>query len=104
MTYSLGYITCKDIEEAKTLAAILVNAKLVACANIMDNCTSIFSWDGVLEENNEALMFLKTEEAHHSAITAKVKEHHSYDCPCITFMPISGGNPEFLQWIKEQTA
>ena len=32
-----------------------------------------------------------------------LKEHHSYECPCLLALPILGGNPSFLDWIKEET-
>ena len=32
----------------------------------------------------------------------KVKQIHSYECPCIVSIPIEGGNHEFLDWISEQ--
>jgi periplasmic divalent cation tolerance protein len=36
-------------------------------------------------------------------IVEVMREWHSYDCPCVVAIPISSGNPEFLNWISEET-
>jgi periplasmic divalent cation tolerance protein len=35
-------------------------------------------------------------------LIAAVKERHDYECPCIVAMPITEGNPDFLNWIADQ--
>ena len=37
------------------------------------------------------------------ALTAKVRELHSYDCPCNVALPVDGGNPAFLEWVAAET-
>ena len=36
-------------------------------------------------------------------IIEEVKKVHSYQVPCINFMPIEDGNKDFLKWIDEET-
>ena len=37
------------------------------------------------------------------ALTAKVKELHTYDIPCVVVLPVVAGLPDFLQWIDAET-
>ncbi len=34
----------------------------------------------------------------------RVRQLHSYDCPCIVAVEIVAGNPAFLDWIDGETA
>lgn len=99
----LIYITTDGPEEARTIGRALVEAHLAACANILDPMTSIFHWEGKVQEGQETVLIAKTTAASVDALTAKVRELHSYDCPCIVALPIEGGNPAFIEWIAAET-
>lgn len=34
----------------------------------------------------------------------RAKEQHPYEVPSVSSRPIDDGNPEYLEWIAEQTA
>ena len=98
----LVYITTPNAEEAKKIASSLVQEKLAACANILPQISSVFYWDGALEQSNEALLLLKTSQEKFAALQQRVKELHSYELPCIVALPLSAGLPEYLNWIKQE--
>ncbi len=100
MDISLVYITARDKEEAVMIGKTLVAEKLVACVNIIDNMTSIYRWQGKICESNETVIICKTSSKLIESVSKKVNSIHSYDCPCIAAIPISGGNPEFLRWVE----
>lgn len=104
MARKLVYITASGKEEAARLAKSLVSERLVACANIYAPVISVFWWEGEAKEEDEAILFAKTDEALVPAIIERVKELHSYDCPCVVALPLEQGLPEFLDWIGEETA
>ena len=99
----LIYITTDGPEEARVIGRALVDARLAACANVLGPMTSIFRWEGAVQEGEEAVLIVKTTAALVDALTAKVRELHSYDCPCIVALPVGGGNPAFLDWITAET-
>ena len=101
--YCWVYMTAGSIEEAKSIGQILVRQNLVACVNLVENMTSIYSWEDKLEEGQEVVMITKTRKALMAKLIKTVKSHHSYDCPCILELPIQGGNPDFLCWIERET-
>ena len=98
------YMTAGSVEEAKSIGKILVGQNLAACVNLLENMTSIYKWEEKLEESQEVIMIAKTRKTLMPQLIETVNSHHSYDCPCILELPIQGGNPDFLSWIKSQTA
>ncbi|NKB57281.1 MAG: divalent cation tolerance protein CutA [Alphaproteobacteria bacterium] len=103
MTAFLVYITANDTAEAKRIGRVLVEEQLAACANVLDGMTSIYRWQGEICEDAESVLITKTTDTQLEALTDRVKELHSYDCPCVAALPITGGNVAFLDWIAEQT-
>ncbi len=104
MSAFLVYITASDSIEAAQIGRALVAERLAACANVIDGMTSIYRWQGEICTDAETVLIIKTTETRLAALTDRVKALHSYDCPCIAAMPITGGNAEFLDWIQVQTA
>ena len=98
------YMTAGSVEEAKNIGKILVGQNLTACVNLLENMTSIYNWEDKMEESQEVIMIVKTRKTLMPKLIEKVNSLHSYDCPCILELPIQGGNPDFLSWIKSQTA
>ena len=104
MPQTLIYITAATRDEAVSIGRTLVESRLAACANVLAGITSIYWWEGAVTEDDEVSLLVKTREELVDKVVEKVKEIHSYDCPCVISIPISGGNPEFLDWIDAETA
>ena len=100
----LVYITSGSLEEAKKIGQILVEQNMVACVNLLENMTSIYKWEDKLDEDLEVVIIGKTRKSLMPKLIETVNSLHSYDCPCILELPIQGGNPDFLNWIKSETA
>ena len=101
MEYYIFFVTVPNIEEGKKIANILVESKLAACVNIIQNVISIYRWKGNIERENEMLLIIKTTENKCDLIIQKVKEIHSYSNPeCVAFK-IEKGSKIYLDWINE---
>jgi len=103
MPYKLVYITAGNLADAKNIGRELVEKRLAACVNIIDNMKSIYYWEGKLCEENEVVILAKTTESRVDALIDRVKKIHPYKCPCIVVVPIEKGNDDFLKWIREST-
>ncbi len=103
MTHSLLYITASGMDEAKTVARSLVEARLAACANVIGAVESFYWWQGKLAEAREVVVIAKTRDDLVDACVAKVREVHSAELPCVVAMAITGGNAPFLDWITDET-
>ncbi len=100
----LVYVTASDPEEARKIGRALVEQRLVACVNIFEHIRSIFWWEGDAQSEEEAAFTAKTTMEKLDAVVQAVKTLHSYKVPCVVALPIVGGNPDFLQWIEEETS
>ncbi|MEN8237103.1 MAG: divalent-cation tolerance protein CutA [Pseudomonadota bacterium] len=101
--FDLVYLTVGDMKEAKKIATVLVEERLVACINIFEKITSIYKWGGELQENGEVAMIAKTTRPNIPSVVERVKELHSHKTPCIVSAPITSGNQEYLNWVYEAT-
>lgn len=97
------YITCKDRAEAIMLGKRLVEARLAACANVIDGMHSLYWWEGEVVEDQETILILKSRSELIQALTSMVQDLHSYDLPCVIALPIAEGSQPYLQWIQQET-
>ena len=103
MIFSFVYITASDKDEAVAIGKALVTDRLAACANVFDGVRSLYQWEGKVQDDQEAVLTLKTRAELVDAVTNRVKELHSYDVPCIVSWPIQDGNSEYLNWLHAET-
>jgi len=96
------YVTAPSFEEAKRIAHAMIEEKLGACAN-MYPIKSLYRWQGNIEEDEEYALLIKTKTALVDAVTARIRELHSYETPCIISFTIESGWPPYLDWIREET-
>ena len=96
MDFQLVYITTSSRAEAQKIGRKLVEQRLAACANIIDNMNSIYWWDNEIQEDQETILILKTKASLVESLVDTVKSLHSYDVPCVVTFPIIKGNKEFL--------
>ena len=101
---NLVYVTAGSKAEAFNIGRVLVAEKLAACVNVIDQMNSIFEWEGEVQQDTEVIMIAKTAESRVPELIEKIKATHSYDCPCIVCLPVSSGNPDFLEWIGRSVA
>ena len=75
------YVTVPSKEEAKKIARILVEQKLVSCVNFFP-IESIYQWEGEIMEEQEQVLLIKT--ANDVVLVAEeIKKIHPYEIPCI---------------------
>jgi periplasmic divalent cation tolerance protein len=98
------YSTFGTREEALSVAQILLEKRLIACANLYDNTVSLYRWEGAIAKEQEVVMMAKTTGEQLQPAMDAIKSLHSYQLPCITAYPVAEGFPPFLQWVRDETA
>ena len=100
------YITVSSRQEALSIGRDLVAKRLAACVNVLEPITSVYWWEGAVEQEEETVLIAKTTDANLSRLTAQVKRLHSYDCPCVAVLDVraDAGNKDYLEWIRKETA
>jgi len=98
------YVTAPSRDEALNIARTLVTEQLVACANVLGEATSVYRWQGKVEEAQEIVLIAKTRNDLAEAALARIKALHSYDVPCAVTYDMAAGLPAYLAWIDQETA
>lgn len=92
--------TAENEEEARQIAAKLVEKKWIACANIIPEVLSIYSWQDKIYEETECKVFFKTTEEHFDSIREYIIKHASYDVPEISQIAVSDANLDYAKWLE----
>lgn len=103
MEYIVIYCTVPNKNEGREIAKALVSNHFVACVNIIDKVESIFSWDGKMTEEKEALMIIKTKKEMFSNVNHVIHKLHSYNVPEVIAIPIVEADEVYLKWIAHET-
>src|SRR3954469_18122337 len=94
----LALSTFPDLDTARRIVRALVEARLVACGNIIPQVESIYRWRGEIETSNEVVALFKLPAKTYSAFESKLKELHPYEIPEIVALDVARGLPEYLRW------
>ena len=102
MAHHSVYITAPDHDTALRIARLIVTEQLAACANVLGAITSVYHWEGKLQEEGEVALIAKTSEARLPELIARVRAIHPYQVPCIVAWPIVAGHQPYLDWISAE--
>ena len=98
------YTNAPDREVATQIARALVEKRLAACVNVLAGCTSVYRWEGNVENAEEVPLIIKTRAARYPEVEATIRQLHPYELPEVIAVPVTQGLPDFLQWVAEETA
>jgi len=96
--------TFPDVQAARRLARILVERRLAACVNVLAPCTSVYRWQGGVQEAAEVPVLIKTTAERYAALESAVRALHPYELPEIVAVPVAVGLPGYLDWVAGETA
>lgn len=97
------YVTAADEVEARAIGRALVEERLAACVNLLPGHRSIYRWQGEVREEAEAAFVAKTTAARFAALSARIRDLHSYETPAILALPAVAGDAAFLDWLRRET-
>jgi periplasmic divalent cation tolerance protein len=101
--FALVLVTAPDLKTARRLAKAALQAKLIACANLVPKIESHYWWQGKLESAAEVLLVLKTTKARLAALEKLILARHPYDTPEFLVLSPNAGSQKYLAWLGEQT-
>ena len=100
MTDALVVITTTETEaDAERLARLLVESELAACVQVLPRMTSIYRWQGKIDQSGEVLLLIKTTRAAYAQLETTIKQNHSYQTPEVIALPVEAGSAEYLKWL-----
>jgi periplasmic divalent cation tolerance protein len=95
--------TCGSEEEARKLAAALIEKRMAACVNITAPVTSVYRWKGTLEEAKEWMLIIKSRRERFEELRVMLEAAHSYELPEVLAIPVVEGSPNYLAWVEAET-
>lgn len=90
-------------DEAATIAASLVEARLAACVQVVPGVESVYWWEGRVARDAEWLLLCKTTAERYGEVEAAILELHSYTTPEVVAIPIERGSAAYLDWLRQST-
>lgn len=102
---ALLYTTWPDDETARAAGRRLVDERLAACMNLLGPITSIYRWQGAIEEAREVAALFKTTAGCAGAAAARIAELHPYATPAIVALRVdaAGTHAPFSAWVAAET-
>ena len=95
------HVTTPDRDVAMRLARLLVDRSLAACVQVVPGVTSVFVWDGAVEENEEQLLLVKSTADLVGPIRELVHAEHPYDTPEVLAVAVADCDPRYAAWLRE---
>ncbi len=95
--------TFPDRPSAEQAARALVEGGLAACVNVLPEMTSIYRWQGALQQDSEHQLVIKTVARRLADIDAWLRQHHPYELPELVALPVQGGSRDYLNWLETST-
>jgi periplasmic divalent cation tolerance protein len=99
--FAVVLVTAPDLKTARALARAALQARLIACANLVPKIESYYWWQGKIESGAEVLLILKTRKSRLPALEKLILAKHPYDTPEFLVLPVSTGNKRYLDWLAQ---
>jgi periplasmic divalent cation tolerance protein len=96
-------VTAPNLATARRLARAALEARLVACANLVPRLESHYWWQGKIQKSSEILVLFKTTGARLAALERLILDKHPYETPEFVVLPITHGNKRYLDWLRRES-
>jgi periplasmic divalent cation tolerance protein len=98
--FAVALVTAPDLKTARRLAKAALEARLIACANLIPRIESHYWWQGKVERSAEVLLILKTTSGCLTALEKLIVSEHPYDTPEFVVLSLNRGNKRYLDWLR----
>ncbi len=99
--YAVVLVTAPSLKVARQLVRSALQARLVACGNLIPKLESHYWWQGAIETSDEVLILFKTRSSALARLEKFLLAAHPYDTPEMLALPIGHGTPRYLRWLSE---
>jgi periplasmic divalent cation tolerance protein len=99
-TVSIVLTTLGADADAAAIARTLIDERLAACVNILSPMTSVYRWQGKVEQDREQQMVIKTASDRVADLQTRLRQLHPYDLPEFLVLDATGSEA-YLAWVAE---
>ncbi len=97
----LVFSTFAAEEDAARVVRVLVEERLIACANLLPGARSIYRWKGALQDEREVVALMKARKQDWAALLSRLHELHPYEVPEAVAVRVAAGAPRYMAWLEE---
>ena len=101
--YIVVLITVPSKDVGRQVARALLDQRLAACVNLVPGVSSLYIWEGQIQDDEEVLLVAKTRGDLFAGLASAVRAVHPYAVPEIIALPVVAGSQDYLDWIKNTT-
>jgi periplasmic divalent cation tolerance protein len=94
--------TTASRDDALRIAQVLVEKRLAGCVQIIGPITSVYRWQGRIEQTEEWQCIIKSRQDLFDALADAIWAGHPYDVPEILAVPVIAGSKDYLAWLEEE--
>ena len=99
-TVSIVLTTLGADADAAAIARTLIDERLAACVNILPPMTSVYRWQGKVEQDREQQMVIKTASGRVADLQVRLRQLHPYELPEFLVLDATGSEA-YLAWVGE---
>lgn len=100
----VAFVTAPDAAVGARIARELVESRLAACVNVVAGVTSIYRWQGAVEEASEVLLVVKSVRARIGEIERALARIHPYELPELVVLEPAHVEARYLEWLRGESA
>ena len=87
--------------DALALARTLIDERVAACVNVLPPMTSVYHWQGRVEQAQEQQLVIKTTAGQLPRLKVRLAALHPYEVPELLVVPVSDGSEAYLAWLRD---
>jgi periplasmic divalent cation tolerance protein len=96
---ALVYVPFPDRDSARSVAAALLDEKMIACANLLGEIEALYEWNGERGEAREVGVLFKTDASLLAQAVARIEALHPYDAPAVLGWNCDVAGAETRAWL-----
>ena len=96
----LVYTTFANEADAARVARVLIEERLIACANLIPAARSLYRWQGAIQDEREVMALMKTRKQDWTALLSRLHELHPYETPECIAVRVAAGAPKYMEWLE----
>ena len=96
-------LTTFGVGQAMAVARVLVDERLAACVNVLPVMTSVYRWEGGVQQEAEEQVVIKTSSDRLAALEQRLRELHPYELPEFLVITADAGAETYLKWVAAST-
>ncbi|XP_037350829.1 protein CutA homolog isoform X2 [Talpa occidentalis] len=100
-TYSIVFVNCPNEQIARDIARAVLDKKLATSVNILPKASSLYFWNGEIEEATEILLLIKTKTSRVHVLSSYIRLVHPFEIPEVFSLPMDQGDMHYLKWLEE---